>query len=271
MPSAVCNGVELHYERLGDGPKLLYCNGSGATLDSVRPLLHMFASRFDVLAFDYRGMGASAPVTDPYTMADLATDIAALLDLVGWDRTALAGLSFGGMVAMEFAVNFPERVERLALLATSPGGEFASYPLDELADRPPAERTDRTLRLTDRRWNPEWLAAHPGDAALAGGFAAGHAAAETEVMARGRLLQLQARKGHDVLSRLHRITCPTFVASGSYDDIAPVSNGAAIVDRIPDASLHVYDGGHLFLVQDPAAWSDTAMFLADTPRTAPPG
>ena len=246
-------------------------NGSGSTLDSVRPLLHMLASRFDLLAFDYRGMGASAPVTEPYTMADLAADVAGLLDVTGWQRTALMGLSFGGMVAQEFAVSCPERVGRLALLGTSAGGAYASYPLDELADLPPAERADRTLQLTDRRWTPEWLAAHPGDAVLAGGFAAGYDGGETKAQARGRLLQLQARKRHDVLSRLHRVGCPTFVASGSYDDIAPVANGKAIVDRIPGAALHVYDGGHLFLVQDPAAWRDAATFLADEPRTVAPG
>jgi pimeloyl-ACP methyl ester carboxylesterase len=255
----------LHYERLGSGPKLLYCNGSGSTLDSVRPLLHMMASRFDVLAFDYRGMGASAPVTEPYTMADLAADVAGLLDVTGWERSALMGLSFGGMVAQEFAVSFPDRVERLTLLATSPGGAYASYPLDELAKLAPEDRAARSLELADRRWTPEWLAAHPGDAMLAGGFAAGHDVVETEAQARGRLLQLQARRDHDVLNRLHRVSCPTFVASGSYDDIAPVANGQAIVDRIPGAALHVYDGGHLFLVQDPAAWRDAATFLTDAP------
>lgn len=258
----------MYYERHGSGPKLLYCNGSGSTLDSVRPLLHMMSSQFDLLAFDYRGMGASAPVTEPYAMADLATDVAGLLDVVGWERTALAGLSFGGMVAQEFAVTFPERINRLALLATSPGGAFASYPLDELGGLPTEERAARTLLLADRRWTPEWLASHPGAAALAGGFAAGHDGIETEAQARGRLLQLQARKGHDVLSRLHRVTCPTFVGSGSYDDIAPVANGRAIVDRVPDATLHVYDGGHLFLVQDPAAWRDVATFLADAPENS---
>ncbi len=262
MPSTVSNGVELHYERHGVGPKLLYCNGSGATLDSVRPLLAMFASRFDVLAFDYRGLGASAPATAPYTMADIAADVAGVLDAVGWERPAVAGLSFGGMVAQEFAVTFPDRVDRLALLATSPGGAFSSYPLDELVALPAEQRTARTPELTDRRWTPEWLAAHAPQAVLAAGFAAGHDGGGTEVELRGRALQLQARKGHDVLTRLHRITCPTFVGAGQYDDIAPVVNAQAIIERVPGAELHVYDGGHLFLVQDPRAWPDVAAFLA---------
>lgn len=254
--------TELHYERRGSGPRLLYCNGSGATLDSVRPLLAMLASRFDLLAFDYRGMGASAPVGESYTMADLAGDVAGLLDAVGWDRTLLVGLSFGGMVAQEFAVRFPDRINRLALLATSPGGEFASYPLDELGELPAAVRAQRTVELTDRRWTADWLARHPDQAALAAGFGTAHDLPESDVQARGRRLQLAARKGHDVLERLHRVSCPTLVACGRYDDIAPVANGQAIVDRIPNAVLRVYDGGHLFLVQDPSAWPDLASFLS---------
>jgi len=254
--------VALHYERSGAGPRLLYCNGSGSSLESVRPLLGSLSAHFDLLAFDYRGMGASPPVAEPYTMADVAADIAGLLDAVGWDRAAVAGLSFGGMVAQEFAVTFPHRLDRLALLATSPGGAFPSYPLDTLAALPAAERAERSLQLSDRRWTPDWLAAHPDQAALAAGFAVGAATEETDAQTRARLLQLQARHGHDVLDRLHRVGCPTLVGSGRYDDIAPVANGRAIADRIPGSTLHVYDGGHPFLIQDPSAAADLVAFLS---------
>lgn len=261
MATALCNGVTLRYERAGNGPKLLYCNGSGATLASVRPLLSAFSAHFDLLAFDYRGMGASQPATQPYSMADLAADVDALLDYVGWDRAVVAGLSFGGMVAQEFAVTHPHRVERLVLLATSPGGTFASYPLDTLADLPAAERAARSLELADRRWTPAWLAEHPDQAALAAGFAAHAPTTETPDQARGRHLQMQARKGHDVTDRLHRVTCPTFVGSGRYDEIAPPANGRAIADRVTDAELRVYEGGHAFLVQDPVAWPDVETWM----------
>lgn len=224
--------VELHCERLGAGPRLLYCNGSGVTLESTWPMLAPLAAHFDLVAFDYRGLGASAPVTEPYSMADLAADVAGLLDALGWDRTAMVGLSFGGMVAQEFAVTHPERVTRLALLATSPGGAFASYPLETLAD-------------------------HPDRAAQATGFAPDRAPDRTP----GALLQLRARSQHDVLDRLHRVNCPTFVASGRFDDIAPVVNGQAIADRVAGAEFRVYEGGHAFLVQDPEAWPDLVGFL----------
>ncbi|MGI9126554.1 MAG: alpha/beta fold hydrolase [Mycobacterium sp.] len=251
----------LHFERRGTGPRLLYCNGSGATLREVRPMLNILAADFDVLAFDYRGMGASPPVTESYTMADLAGDVAGLLDEVGWDRTALLGLSFGGMVAQEFAVTHPDRVQRLALLSTSPGGAFSSYPLDTLADLPTAERNARNLQLSDRRWTPEWLAEHPDQAALVATFATEAAAVETEEQARGRRLQMQARKGHNVLSRLGKISCPTFVGNGRYDDIAPVVNGRAIADRTQGATMHVYNGGHMFMAQDATAWPEIIGFL----------
>lgn len=260
MPTVAVAGAQLHYERRGSGPRLVYCNGSGTTLRSVRPLLNVLAASFDLLAFDYRGMGASAPVTAPYTMADVAADVAGLLDAVGWERAAMAGLSFGGMVAQEFAVSFPDRLDRLALLATSPGGAFRSYPLDELADLPADERGRRSLELADRRWTPEWLVAHPDQGALVASLAPPDTD-EIPEQARGRRLQLGARMGHDVLDRLHRVSCPTFVGSGRYDDIAPVANGRAIADRISGATLHVYDGGHLFLMQDAAAWPQLIGFL----------
>jgi 3-oxoadipate enol-lactonase len=66
-----------------------------------------------------------------------------------------------------------------------------------------------------------------------------------------------------VTDRLARITCPTLVASGKFDGIAPVSNGRAIADRIPDSELRVYEGGHLFVAQDASAYPEILDFLAE--------
>ena len=73
--------------------------------------------------------------------------------------------------------------------------------------------------------------------------------------------QLQARKGHDVYERLPRISCPTLVASGRSDGIAPAANGAAIASQIPHAELRLFDGGHLFFLQDPTALPEIIAFL----------
>ena len=121
-----------------------------------------FTQSADTVAADQRGLGRTEVPAGPYTMADYGADALALADHVGWATFALAGVSFGGMVAQEVAVTAPERIERLALLCTSPGGpDAASYPLHTLSDLSPEDRRTTGIRVVDRRFTPEWLAATP--------------------------------------------------------------------------------------------------------------
>lgn len=263
LSTAIINGITIAYLRAADGPPLLFLNGSGATLATTALLLKPFSDRFDLLARDQRGLGQTSVPPGPYSMADYAADAAGLLDHVGWVSCAVVGISFGGMVAQELAVTFPERVRRLALLCTSPGGEGgASYPLHELADLEPAARAAVGATLLDTRFTPEWLADHEGDRALAEMMAARHGNVRTAEQARGEAEQLEARRHHDVCDRLARVTCPTLVAAGRYDGIAPPSNADAIASRLPDAELRLYEGGHAFFAQDRAALPEVLDFLA---------
>jgi pimeloyl-ACP methyl ester carboxylesterase len=167
------------------------------------------------------------------------------------------------MVAQEFAVTSPERVERLALVCTSPGGiGGASYPLHELARLPAAERAARSVQVLDTRFTPEWLASHPGDRALVEMMAQRSAGEKTVEQVRGEAEQMDARRRHDVCDRLARIACPTLVAAGRYDGIAPVANSEAIVQRVAGAELRCYEGGHAFFAQDPRALPEIIDFLA---------
>ena len=93
-------------------------------------------------------------------------------------------------------------------------------------------------------------------------MAARRSETKTAEQLRGEALQLEARSRHDVCDRLARITCPTLVACGRFDGIAPPSNGEAIAARVPGAELRLYDGGHAFFAQDPAALPDVISFLA---------
>ena len=262
MPTATVNGIELYFERWGKGPPLLFLNGSGTSLDTTRPMIDPFAERFEVVAHDQRGLGRSAVPPGPYSMADYAADAAALLDHIGWETARVVGISFGGMVAQELAVTWPHRIERLALLCTSPGGAGgASYPLHELDGMPDDERAVLAVRLLDDRFTPEWLAEHPGDRAIAELVADREPPAAGSDAARGMAEQLDARSRHDVCERLPLIECSTLVACGRYDRTAPVANGEAIASRIPNAELRVYEGGHIFFMQDPQAYADTLEFL----------
>ncbi|MGZ4758759.1 MAG: alpha/beta fold hydrolase [Acidimicrobiales bacterium] len=270
MPTIRANGIDLYFERRGPeeaagetARRLLFFNGSGATLATSGIVIKPFAARFDVVAHDQRGLGRTSIPPGPYTMADYAADAAALLDHVGWDSCRVVGISFGGMVAQEFAVTHPERVERLALLCTSPGGDLgASYPLHELAGLDDAERAAKLVEITDTRFTPKWLASHPDDQMLADFIAQRGRGASSPEVERGEVEQLDARRSLDVGDRLPRISCPTMVASGRYDGIAPVTNGEAIAARIHGAELRVYEGGHAFFVQDASALPEVLDFLA---------
>jgi pimeloyl-ACP methyl ester carboxylesterase len=200
-------------------------------------------------------------------MAQFASDGAALLDYVGWDSCAVVGISFGGMVAQEFAVSYPQRVEKLVLLCTSAGGDAgSSYPLHELGSLPADERAARITTLTDLRWTPEWLASHTEDAAIVNLRNEQAGVPKSKETIKGEILQLGARIGHDVSSRLHQVTAPTLVTAGRYDGIAPLSNSEEIVKRLPDATLSVYEGGHIFTAQDRRAIEDIRTFLTTGQR-----
>ncbi len=263
------NGIDIRYEREGAGRPVLFLNGSGSTVESMLPLLGAFTARVDLVIHDQRGLGQTSIPPGPYSMADYAADALAVLDAVGWRSAAVVGISFGGMVAQELAVTAPERVERLALLCTSPGGAGgSSYPLHELEHLDPVERAAVASTLLDTRFDDAWLDAHPGDRALADLLAARDAPGgdDDADAARGRREQLEARRHHDVWDRLPRVGCPTLVAAGRYDGIAPLANSEAIAARIPDAELRVYEGGHAFIAQDRRAIPEIVDFLVEPGR-----
>jgi 3-oxoadipate enol-lactonase len=256
--------LDIYYETVGTGPRLLLFNGSGATIASARLLIDFLAASFTVLVHDQRGLGRTGLPSDgrPFTMADYAADGAALLDHLDWPSALVFGISFGGMVAQEFAVTWPERVERMALLCTSPGGAGgSSYPLHKLDSLGDDERAEVSLRNLDTRFSADWLSTHPGDLALVKQAAEREATPATAAERRGARMQLEARSGHDVWSRLDRITCPTFIACGRYDGLAPPGNSEAIASRIAASTFREYEGGHLFVIQDPLAPAEIVAFL----------
>jgi pimeloyl-ACP methyl ester carboxylesterase len=262
MPTVHVNGIDIYYERAGRGPPVLFLNGSGTTLATMAPLIDVMARRLEVVAHDQRGLGRTSIPVGPYTMAQYAADALGLLDELRWATCRVVGVSFGGMVAQELAVTAPARVERLALACTSPGGDGgASYPLHELVGLAPRRRAEVSRQLLDSRFTEEWLESHPRDRMLVETRAQRGEGVSDEAR-RGEVEQLEARRHHDVWSRLGHITCPTFVAAGRFDGIAPVANSEAIVSRVPDATLHVYEGGHAFFAQDRRALPQIIDFLA---------
>lgn len=266
MPTVRVGDLDVAYERIGHGPPVLVIGGTGGDLRQRPGLLDTpLARSFEVLVHDQRGMGRTTVPDGPYTMAQYADDAAGLLAAVGWGRCAVVGISFGGMVAQELAIRHPELVERLVLACTSSGGAGgSSYPLHELASLPDDERDRQQLALSDTRVGLAWQATHPAEAEplLASVRARREVGGGEAGREKGAGLQLEARAAHDTWDRLGAIAAPTLVCAGRFDGIAPLANSEALVAQIPDARLEVFEGGHLFLLQDRRAWRAIADFLA---------
>ncbi len=163
MPTAALNGIDVYFERAGDGPPLLFINGSGSTLAEAAPMLDRLRPHFDVLAHDQRGLGRTAIPDGPYSMAEYAADAAALAAHVGWDslprhrhqlrRDGRAGAGRHGA-----------RADRAPGPARHLGGRGRGvpYPLHTLADLSEDERAAIGLRLMDTATRPSgWPSTRP--------------------------------------------------------------------------------------------------------------
>jgi 3-oxoadipate enol-lactonase len=266
MPLQPVRDIEIYHELHGTGPPVVLISGTGGDLrgNPTRgrgPLERAFR----VLMYDQRGLGRSSKPEGPYTMADYADDCAALMEATGLARANVLGISFGGMVAQHLALRHPERIDRLVLACTSSGGAGGrSFDLLDVADLTPEQRIATTLPILDSRndltTDPPTLA--PYYETFLAAMRAGPLNASEPGAARGARCQLEARATHDTWAQLDQIRAPTLVMGGRYDRQAPVDNVERLANRIPGAQLQVFEGGHHFLLQDPAAWPAVVEFLS---------
>jgi 3-oxoadipate enol-lactonase len=266
MPTLRAGDLELHYDRRGDGPRLLFISGTGSDLRNTPNVLDgPLPKHFDTLAYDHRGLGRSAKLDHPVTMADYANDAANLLRAVGWDNALVIGVSFGGMVAQELAIRHPRAVTRLVLACTSPGGRGgASYPLHTLEHLTRDERARHMIPISDLRRDAAWAAAQPQKYAQQLALASADPFADEPGHETGRRRQLEARAQHDTWDRLPRIACPTLICAGKYDGIATPEAQQNMAAQIAGAQLRFFEGGHLFMLQDRTAYPAMIDFLAES-------
>ncbi len=265
MPFVSVRDIQMYYEIRGKGPRLLSISGTAGDLRRSPNIFETPVVReFEILAYDQRGLGQTSRPDIPYTMADYAADADGLLDVVGWDRCLVIGVSFGGMVAQELALSFPHRVERLVLACTSSGGAGgASYPLHEFAELSLEDRARRMVILSDTRLDPSWQVANPTQFQelvneMVMRLRVGADEPDRQI---GVRRQLEARATHDTYNRLPNLRLPVYICGGRYDGIAPPDNLEALHKQIPGARMELFEGGHLFFMQDPRAFERITAFL----------
>jgi 3-oxoadipate enol-lactonase len=263
MPITKLANINLYFERAGSGPPLLFISGTGGDLRNKPNVFDgPLARQFDLLAYDQRGLGRSEKPDVAYSMADYADDAAALMAEQGWEKALVIGVSFGGMVAQELVLRHPDRVKRLVLACTSPGGDGgASFPFHEIEHLRGEARARYLIPISDTRRDDAWAAAHADLYAQFVAMGAADPYADEPGHAMGAHRQLEARAKHDTWDRLPSIACPVMIAAGRYDGIALPATQQKMAARIPGAKLQFFEGGHLFIIQDRTAAPAMAAFL----------
>lgn len=249
------DGVGIAYETIestgATAPWVVLVHGLGYARWGWEPVVRPLAERFRLVLLDNRGVGASDVPPGPYDTATMADDVLAVLDQLALDRVHLIGTSLGGMIAQQVALRAPERVDRLVLVCTTPGGD-AAYPLPqatlELLQRMPELEPDKALRLAvHNALADRTVAERPevGERIL-------HFRRTVPQDPAGWSAQAAAGTGHALGDAVVDIAHPTLVIHGDQDRVVDVRNAALLGELMPDARVRVLPGlGHLLFWDDP--------------------
>jgi 3-oxoadipate enol-lactonase len=261
--------VRIAYDVRGHGRPLVLVQGVGIGRWGWEPVVDRLARRFQVITIDNRGIGASDSPSGHFTTRAMAQDVLAVLDHAGIQQASVLGTSLGGMIAEELALTHPERVDRLVLVATLPGGPrsrpmplgttylFAAGPF--LTDKARlGQLVHNALGPATRRGRPE-IAERLAAAKLA------HP--QSEPAWRG---QVAAGMLFNPLGRQRDITQPTLVVQGTADRVVDPGNADVLADLLPNARVELFDGaGHLLYWEQPKRFAHVvAGFLTDPAASA---
>lgn len=226
------------------GTPLLLCNGIGASLDLLQPFVDELDPRIEAVRFDVPGVGGSSGPMVPYTFATLACLVATLVDRLGYDRFDTLGISWGGGLAQQLAFQYPRRCRRLVLVSTGTGMLMV-----------PARPSVLSKMLTPRRYRDPAYATAIAPLLYGGRMRrrpdeVEHVVYEQERLGSrtGYFLQLLAGVGWSSLPALPLIRQPALILAGNDDPLIPLVNARVMRALLPDATLYVYDDGHLGLL-----------------------
>lgn len=285
MPTMSIRGASLFVEVVGNGdPLVLMHGGPGLDHVSLTPFREL-ADRHSVVLYDHRcnGRSTGAPV-ESMTFDNLAADADALREALGFERWAVLGHSFGGHVALEYVLRYPERVSRLVLLDTAGDAHWSQeHAAEILAGRGFGPKTVRIARrfysgrITSKQFVRASLRLLPaydhrfsllrlGREMLEGGW---------RMKARPEALIFGGRMMRDwsVMDRLGEISVSTLVIAGRSDFLFPPEAQALLAAGIPDARLHIIErAGHNPQSEQPAETLRTVgEFLEGAAVSATPG
>lgn len=245
VPHANVNGIELYYEDRGAGRPLVLVHGLGTSSADWQYQYPALESRYRVIAPDQRGFGRSTRPPGPYSIEGYAADLCALLDYLEIDRAHFCGISMGGAVSFQLAVDDPQRVRSLAIINSQPSFELNTFRKRMMA----ASRRWMARRLgLEREARIQLYRNFPG---------AANREARRRLQGRFRndlapyLAAIDAVAGWTVVDRLDRITAPVLFLAGEHD-FTPPQEKAAFAALMSNARVQAFPGArHAMHLQKP--------------------
>jgi pimeloyl-ACP methyl ester carboxylesterase len=243
--------VAVAYDLRGRGSPLVLIQGVGVGRWGWEPVADRLARRFQVVTIDNRGIGASDAPPGHYSTRVMANDVLAVLDHAGIQQASLVGTSLGGMIAQELALAHPERVDKLVLVATIPGGPRSRpMPLGTtylFASAPFMTSQAKLHQFVQQTLGPATLRRRPRIARRLASAKLAHPQAESAWRA-----QTAAGMLFNPLGRQRRITQPTLIVQGTADQVVAPDNAGVLAGLLPNARVELFDGvGHLLYWEQP--------------------
>lgn len=249
MTYANNNGTKIYWQEHGAGEPLLLISGLGGTHQDWRRLLPELSAQYRVIVFDNRGAGATSFTDEAFSIPLLASDARAVLEAANVEAAHILGMSMGGMIAQEFALNYPEKTRSLILAVTNCGGrESVPAQLEvylALQGRGVATPEDAFWAMapfiydanTPRERLEQDLAAREGVFTKPENF----------------MRQLQAiTTWQGTHARLASVNAPTLILHGKNDRLIPCANSHVLAGQIPNAELvELDDASHIFMTDQP--------------------
>jgi proline iminopeptidase len=270
------NGAELEAEVLGpdSAPVLIAHHGAPGLGSRAEPKASFgaLADTYRVIVFDARGSGDSSE-TPPYSHGQWTADIDAIRDWAGAEKIIMAGGSYGGFLALEYTLRYPDRVSALVLRDTASADRFRSQA------RRRAESTDRTtinMELLDRsfagqvRDNDDFRACWRAILPL---YDYDYDPAKVDQRADTTIYHYATHNyafamnlpNYDLTEKIGQIGCPTLITVGRHDWITPVEASQELADNILGSELVIFEkSGHSPQIEEREAWLSTVRrFLAE--------
>ncbi|MDD5044722.1 MAG: alpha/beta hydrolase [Candidatus Omnitrophica bacterium] len=247
--------IEIAYKTIGRGYPLIMIMGYSATMDIWSPrLLKDLARYYKVIVFDNRGMGETSFSEQMFSIELFADDTAHLMDALGIKKANILGWSMGTNIALDFVLEYPDRVNKLILYAGDCGGQEDIWPAPEVMEALGdvsgtfEERGKRMLKLL---FPEDWLKQHPDPRKY-------FPLPREKVLAENVVRQLGAmEKWQGAYERLQEIKQPTLLVIGTEDVLTPLKNSFIIAEKIPGAWLAEFKGaGHGLMYQYPKTLSN---------------